>query len=127
VDVVFTLTSKLPLSLYGANAAGGGADCIGGTRYPNRSFVLSVVIPPVDAGPVTIYEYATARAAAHELGHVLGAQHQMANCVEGATDLAADELTPCTLMNDNAELVSRNFGTLEAAVVRGHAVAYASP
>jgi hypothetical protein len=125
--IVFTLTSRSPLSLYDQAVAGGGADCIGGIRYPNRSFVLTGLITPVPAGPVAIYTYGTARAAAHEIGHVLGAQHQMSNCVEGATDLAADDVTPCTLMNETVELASRHFGTLEAAVVRGHALAYATP
>jgi reprolysin-like metallo-peptidase family M12B len=126
-DVVVTMTSKDVLTVYDQPLAGGQADCIGGIRWGNRSFVLGVVLPPLQVDPLTFYKYGTARVLAHEIGHIMGAQHQMANCVEGATDLAPDDPTPCTLMSETADFDSRDFGTLEAAVVRGHAAAYAKP
>jgi hypothetical protein len=126
-DVVLVLTSRSPLSVYDLPLAGGQADCLAGIRWANRAFALAVSLEPTPAGPLTFYTHGTARVIAHEIGHVLGAQHQMANCVEGITDLAADDPTPCTLMSEFADFDSRDFGTLEGAVVRGHAVAYAKP
>lgn len=126
-DIVYTLTTKSPLTILNQPIAGGQADCIGGIRYPNRSFVVGVLASPVPIGPLTFHEYSSARIAAHEIGHLLGGQHQMANCVQGMTDFAANDPTPCTLMSEFADFDSRHFGTIESVVVRGHAVAYAKP
>lgn len=127
IDVVYTLTTKSPLTVLNQPIAGGQADCIGGIRFPNRSFVVGAFVEPVPIGPLTFHVYSSARVAAHEIGHILGGQHQMGNCVEGITDFATDDPTPCTLMSEAADFDSRHFGTLESAVVRGYAVAYAKP
>jgi hypothetical protein len=62
------------------------------------------------------------------MGHLMGAHHHYANCVEG--NLSSDgpnDLSPCTLMFNSVNYASLSFGTLEGAVVRGHAVSYAAP
>ena len=127
IDVVYTLTTKSPLTVLNQPIAGGQADCIGGIRFPNRSFVVGTLVEPVPIGPLTFHVYSSARVAAHEIGHLLGGQHQMANCIEGIADFATDDPTPCTLMSEAADFDSRHFGTVESAVVRGHAVTYAKP
>lgn len=127
IDVVYTLTTKSPLTVLDQPIAGGQADCIGGIRFQNRSFVVGAIVEPVPIGPLTFHVYSSARVAAHEIGHLLGGQHQMANCIEGTADFATDDPTPCTLMSEAADFDSRHFGTLESAVVRGYAAAYAKP
>ena len=127
-DVVYTLTSK-DIEALGLNAVAGLADCLGGVRFPNRAFAVGEVYPEVDVFPFRFYVDATAKTAAHEIGHLLGAQHHYANCVESASTLVAtpDQPTPCTLMSNFVDFLSFRFGSLEGAVIRGHTVDYASP
>jgi predicted Zn-dependent protease len=125
-DVVYTLTTK-DIQALNQKAVAGLADCIGGVRYPNRAFAVGEIIPVLNADPLVFYSEGTARATAHEIGHLMGAQHEQANCIQGIPDFALDDPTPCTLMSNFADFVSRDFGVLEAAVVRGHAVNYATP
>ncbi|MDQ4125766.1 MAG: hypothetical protein M3134_09230, partial [Actinomycetota bacterium] len=65
---------------------------------------------------------------AHELGHLLGAHHHYGNCVEGGRSTeGGGEPSLCTLMwTVNVAYVGLEFGSLETAVIRGHAVDYAS-
>lgn len=96
----------------------GVADCIGGIRYDEHAFAVSEGITP---WAELIGDTAPGMFAAHELGHLFGAHHHYADCAEGA-----EPDKPCTLMwTISIDLVSRNFGTLEAATIRGHAVSYA--
>lgn len=128
-DVVFTLTTK-DLTVLGQTAVAGAADCIGGVRFPERAFAVGEVIEFENTafGPLTFYKHATAETAAHEIGHLMGGHHQYANCVEGApTAVEENEPAPCTLMFNSLDFMSRNFGLPNGAVVRGHAVTYASP
>lgn len=134
-DVVFVLTSK-DLTVLGQTTVAGLADCIGGVRFPERAFAVGEVIQFEDFrpeelpsfSPFIFYKHATAETAAHEIGHLMGGHHQYANCVEGApTAVEENEPAPCTLMFNSLDFMSRNFGLPNGAVVRGHAVNYASP
>jgi hypothetical protein len=124
VDVVYVLTGR---DLIGP---AGTVDCLGGVRSPERAFAAS----EVDAGPpnltrgqpVPVWPWGdgSAKTLAHELGHLLGASHELANCVEGVLYLS-DLPRPCTLMHANLGLAMR-FSSVNALVVRGHALEFAA-
>lgn len=129
VDVVYTLTTK-DIEAIGQTGVAGLADCVGGIRFDERSFAVGEVISfeNLQIGPVTMYKDATARTVAHEIGHLMGGQHHLANCVEDADgDGANGEATPCALMFNSLDALGPDFGTLNGAVVRGHANEYATP
>jgi hypothetical protein len=86
-----------------------------------------VGIDPAPAGPFFLNVEVHPEVAAHELGHLMGAHHHYANCVEGNLTGEASDLSPCTLMFNYIDLQSLNFSVLEGVTVRGHAVKYASP
>ena len=121
-DVVYLLTSD-----HITGSVAGVADCIGGVRYPNRAFAIGEEEP--DGPPHTLAlccTWATAKIAAHEIAHLLGAHHHYANCVEGTPAAVADRhLGTCTMMFNDVGLVNLQFSTLEAAIVRGHALKFA--
>src|SRR5688500_5889900 len=76
VDAVYVFTTK--------DLGGGQADCIGGIRYPDRAFAAgSVSIPSNTIAGVTIGPSGDGELAAHELGHLLGGEHEMATCPDG--------------------------------------------
>lgn len=119
VDVVYALSSVM---LTGGVA--GQADCIGGVRYDDASFAVG------EARNEYRYEdeiQRSARIAAHEIAHLMGAHHHYANCAQGDT-LALTRLygSICTLMMNDLFFVSGLFSSAEAAAVRGHALAYAA-
>lgn len=122
--IVYTLTNKDIQAAGSANVAG-LADCIGGVRFPERAFAVGEVLGEIDILGFNFYVDGTAKVAAHEIGHLMGGQHHYGNCVEGENNTANSEVTPCTLMFNAADFLSLKFGTLNAAVVRGHALAYA--
>ncbi len=128
-DIVFVLTAK-DIEELDESAVAGLADCIGGVAFGDRAFGVGEMHDP-DAsalGSLVLARQVTARVAAHEIGHLMGAQHHLANCVEGIlSELDQGEVSPCTLMFNVADLASRNFATLNGLVVRGHAEAYARP
>ena len=68
----------------------------------------------------------TAITLAHEIGHLMGGEHVLANCVEGLLSRDSDPPRPCTLMT-RASPIAMRFSTANAAVVRGYAVAYLNP
>jgi hypothetical protein len=127
-DLVYVLTSK-NIQSGGNDGVAGLADCIGGVRYPTRAFAVGEDFPGNEQiGPFTLMIDATAKIAAHELGHLMGAHHHYANCVEGlTTEGEYRELSPCTLMFNFVDFQSINFSLLNQAVVRGHATSYAAP
>lgn len=127
VEVVHLLTDKLlylqvgPDRVYGV---AGVAYCIGGIRWPETSFSVGVG----DSGEAGWTNDQAAQTTAHEIGHLMGAHHHYANCVEGTPP------SLCTVMfNGNLELAgvgylrSLKFGTAESAVIRGHAVDFVPP
>lgn len=128
-DVVYTLTDKDIELAPAGDAVVGLADCIGGVRYPERAFAVGEDIGDgFDFGPITFTKNATAKTAVHEIGHLMGAHHHYANCVEGATTIPEENgPSACTVMFNALDFLSAKFGILEGIVVRGHAVDFASP
>lgn len=122
-DVVFAMTSD------DIAGAAGFADCIGGVRSASQSFAVgqAAVDPAMEAGPVSHQK--SAKIAAHEIAHLLGAHHHYANCAEAPRDpgggitLLVSEA--CTVMINDVGLASLGWSTLEAAVVRGHVAEFA--
>jgi predicted Zn-dependent protease len=129
VDVVYTLTDVDMTAPGLGSAVAGQADCIGGVRYAKHAFAVGEISQFEDLrlGPVTFYHAATAKIASHEIGHLMGAHHHYQDCVEGVpTELEEGEPSPCTLMTNFVDFQSLNFSVIEGAVVRGHALDYAS-
>ena len=123
-DLVYVLTSK-DIQVGDNTAVAGLADCIGGVRFDDRAFAVGENLRDFDD---PIGHNLAAKVAAHEIGHLMGAHHHYANCVEG--NLGPDEpgeLSPCTLMINVVDLASLNFSTLNGTIVRGHATSFAAP
>lgn len=120
VDVVYLLTEK------DLSDAAGRADCIGGVRYPDAAFAVGENYRSENLLGI-FYKNGTAKIAAHEIGHLMGAHHHYANCAEG-TPGAVEEVgpTPCSLMFNFIDFLSLRFSVLEGAAVRGHAIEFAS-
>ena len=127
-DLVFILTSK-DITDAGDTGLAGLADCIGGVRFATHAFAVgeAVGIDPLVVGPFQLEVNAHPEIAAHEMGHLMGAHHHYANCVEGNLEGGIYDLSPCSLMFNFVDLQSLNFSVLNGAVVRGHAVQHASP
>ncbi len=123
IDVVYVATDlDIQLPDLG-NAVAGLADCIGGVRYAHRAFSFSE-----GTGQYARNGDLTGLIAAHEIGHLMGAHHHYGNCGEGMPLMQRGGPTVCTVMFPLfIRLNAGNFGTLEGAVVRGHATAYAAP
>ena len=122
-DLVYLLTSD-----YITGGTAGQADCIGGVRYANRAFAIGE--EEADQGDSSSIwlccSWPTAKIAAHEIAHLLGAHHHYSNCAEGAPAAVEDRHVPtCTLMMTDVGLINLRMSQLEAAVVRGHAIKYA--
>ena len=128
-DGVLLLTEKAMFSFTDSDGDGvadenereyghiGEAACAGGVRWPETAFAL------VDAEFSNLAED-VGITTAHELGHLLGGHHHLANCAEGAR---ADPQTPCTVMSAYALAISSRFSSINASIVRGHAVTFAAP
>jgi len=127
-DLVYVLTAK-DIQADGNTGVAGLADCIGGVRFPDHAFAVGEVFEEdVPIGPLTFYADATAKIAAHELGHLMGGHHHYANCAEGVkSEQEVMEGSPCTLMSNFVDFQSIHFGTLNGQIVRGHAISFASP
>ena len=129
-DLVYAVTNK---NLDDPGGVGemlaGLADCIGGVEDPTRAFAVGEHYDdPQAIGPVVLWAESSVKVMGHELGHLMGAHHHYANCVEGITaDDVSGDTGPCTLMSNAVDFQGRNFGSLEAAVVRAHASDYARP
>jgi hypothetical protein len=139
IDIVGTLTNKEMQSLAAGFTVVGQADCIGGIRFPDRSFFVATDIRAIEnpqtgnSGTLNQLGFnpnvaAAAEVLSHEMGHLMGAHHHYANCVEGNTSSdGPNDLSPCTLMFNSVNFAGLSFSTLEGSVVRGHAVAFAAP
>jgi hypothetical protein len=139
IDLVGVFTTKEMQSTTGGATVVGQADCIGGIRWDQHSFFVVSDIHDIEdpntgtTGTLNALGLnpnvdATAEVMAHEIGHLMGAHHHYANCVEGNLSSAApNDVSPCTLMFNAVNFASLNFSTLSGSVVRGHAVNYAAP
>jgi hypothetical protein len=139
IDLVGVFTTKTMQGVAGGATVVGQADCIGGVRFDAHSFFVVSDIRSIEdpqtgtTGTLNSLGLnpnvdATAEVMAHEMGHLMGAHHHYANCVEGNLSSAGpNDLSPCTLMFNAVNFASLNFGVLSGAVVRGHAVGYAAP
>lgn len=116
VDVVYFMTRYW---------AGGFSDCIGGVRFPERAFAFgSIDYSTEDAVPSPTANEGVI--AAHEIGHLLGAHHHYANCVEAQPSGALrGDTNPCTTMWPAAANASSTFGLLERSFIRSYAAEYA--
>ena len=131
IDVVHILTRKdITLPNYGG-APTGAAECAGGVQWDDKAFAISEDsgkdVYSLDAPGITQVADSDAKTVAHEVGHLLGAIHQDANCQQGvsAEDATGREPSPCTVMIDVVDLASLRFSVLEAAVIRGYALEFA--
>jgi hypothetical protein len=128
-DAVLLLTDKAFYAFTDADGDGyadesereygsiGEAACAGGVRWPETAFALVDAEFSTDTLQVGI-------TTAHELGHLVGGHHHLANCSEGIMESAT---TPCTTMWAYSLVISSTFSTANAALIRGHAETYASP
>ncbi|HVE70347.1 MAG TPA: zinc-dependent metalloprotease family protein [Thermoanaerobaculia bacterium] len=140
IDIVGVFTNKeMQAATGGAGTVVGQADCIGGIRWDQTSFFVFSDIRDIEnpttgtTGTLNSMGLnpnvdAAAEVLAHEIGHLMGAHHHYANCVEGQlTSAGAGDVSPCTLMFPMVNFASLNFAALDGAVVRGHAVNHATP
>jgi hypothetical protein len=125
-DLVYVFTNK-DIQAGGNYAVAGLADCIGGVRYDTSAFGVGEDFGPSEMDD-PLQRNGTAKVLAHELGHLMGAHHHYANCVEGnLSEVGEPEASPCTLMFNAVNLASLNFSALNGTVVRGHTTEYAAP
>lgn len=114
VDVVHVLSDDF---------AGGYAECIGGIAYPERGFSNGSAHYELN-GDVPVDRVPAGMIAAHEIGHQLGAHHEMVSCVEAAPQQARQPASDgwvgaCTVMGPLALQDSETFSAVERATVRG--------
>lgn len=111
-DIVVVL-SGADLTGPAGQATAGLADCIGGARFERHGFAVAEVRSAARGGIVT----------AHEIGHLLGAQHHYASCAEqgGATVGVHVGVPPCTVMINDVNLARPEMSQITGRVVRGHA------
>jgi hypothetical protein len=117
-DLVHTMTNK---DIVGA---AGYAYCVGGLRSRANAYSISEVrgsVINIIAGvPSPVWFWGDAYFTAHEIGHLFGGNHDLANCAEGILVTTEDVPGTCTLMYPYLN-ISYGFSTLNKAQVRGHA------
>lgn len=106
----------------------GYAFCVGGIQSRDHAFSMSEVrgqaINIIGGVPAPVWYWGDDYLAAHEIGHLFGGGHDLANCAEGVALVDGETPAPCTLMHPNLN-VSHVFSTINRAVVRGHAIDFA--
>ena len=121
-ELVHVLTDK------DINGWGGYAYCVGGIQSRAHAFSWSEVrgqtINIIRGVPAPVWFWGDDYLAAHEIGHLFGGGHDLANCAEGVAVEEGEVPAPCTLMHPNLN-VSYVFSTINRAVVRGHALDFA--
>ena len=124
-DAVYTLTAR---EFVGAGV--GQASCVGGIEFPDEAFAVGrdYGLNESDEGELASSGLSTlrngsARVAAHEIGHLLGAHHHYATCTE-PEGLIEGHSSPCSLMTPHLRLTTPHFGPFEGAVARGYAEEY---
>lgn len=128
IDVVHVLTATNLVDAAGSPVPAGEVDCIGGIKNPGMGFSVaeSYGTENFRVGPLTLYYEAESKISAHEIAHVLGAQHHLSNCAEGIpSELNVPEVSPCTLMFPTVEAASFNLSAANAVIVRAYAYKYA--
>ena len=132
-DIVYVMTTK-DIQIGGDTAVAGLADCISGVSFDHHAFAVGEDFGAdqdagIALGPFTHTVEGSAIVVSHEIGHLMGAHHHYGNCVEGNSlqNVLDLELTPCTLMFNAVNFGSLPFGSVNGAVVRGHASEYARP
>ena len=126
--LVYLLTKRDIAAGAGGTAVAGQADCIGGVMYPETAFAVGEYSDEPGDGEGGLFGFGvrqSARIAGHEIGHLFGAHHHYANCVEAAGN--ETDAHQCTLMFNDVGLTGLKFSSLNASVVRGHALAYLQP
>jgi hypothetical protein len=130
-DVVAILTSKDLTDVTGTPYVAGKADCIGGIKFDTFAFFVAEARAEVRnrwGMGLRFAEHIQARIVAHELGHVLGAEHHYANCAEGSLSALEEiETAPCTLMFNDPSVAASRFSVVNAEIVRGYANRFARP
>ena len=128
IDIVHTLTDQ------SWGEAEGWVFCIGGIKWDTAAFSFSRTHPQEDVtiSPLGVRTYVDSSAifVAHEMGHLLGGEHQYANCVEGqALAFLGPEsrFSPCTVMWFESTPPSLSFSTVNGIIVRALAEGYATP
>jgi hypothetical protein len=127
IDVVYLATSH-------DLGSAGMADCIGGIAQPDHAFAVGMLtfdgavgvsIRPSPGLPEPALAEGGGKLMAHEIGHLLGAHHHYGAHCAGAAD-AADPAHPCDVMFTVPQaLLGKQFGPLNAAVVRDQAHRFA--
>lgn len=123
-DIVYVLSDR-DLTTGGSSALAGLADCIGGVTFPDRAFATGELDrdPNIDLVVADAYVEYTAKVAAHEVGHLMGAHHHYQACGPYAVTNYVDGygIGGCTLMTNFVDFVSFPFSPTNQVVVRGHA------
>jgi len=133
VEAVLVLTRK-DLNDFGSDYAG-IASCIGALSNTSQSFALAEAWADERTTPLGLYQPDFSPLVfAHELGHLLNAQHHYGECTFGVgrADQGDVGTESCTLMQYVNPQVTRTlttssmyFSVLNRAVVRSHVAAYA--
>jgi Metallo-peptidase family M12B Reprolysin-like len=124
-DLVYTMTSK---DLDGFTA--GRADCIEGIKWPGSAFAVGkhYSFDGSEIGPLTFQRGYSATVAAHELGHLLAAEHHEATCPDGSDlEPTDDAFGVCTMMFPDIFFIGSRFGIVETTVIRKTAWTFARP
>jgi hypothetical protein len=129
IDIVYTITD-LDIQVPGiGKAVAGLADCIGGVAHDDRAFAVGETVEGdvrKSSVPLNLGRY-SAKIAAHEIGHLMGAHHHYQECgTPVPTAVAQGEVGPCSLMTNLANFLTLPFSQLNAIVVRGHAEQFAT-